>query len=191
MALAAETSYQPEKLTANHSHQTSLAWWIKLVKGNGDFYLELFFVALETCFGFPGLLKLLPPHMAGDPLFIFATIAGGSFFAIINVSLGYFVGIKKAIACAALKIYQQQVYQIQTSDSEEVCRNHNAIYAETVAKSDAAIEHFEQDIAWLDVQIAKLDWTLKSDRTRSYSSNLYSYPNSLQAQDVHPKNGDS
>jgi hypothetical protein len=187
MSMAAEHDYK-HLVTLDRDN---FAWWLKLAKGSGSLYLGLFFIALETAFGLPGLIGLLPPNLAGNPLFLCATIAGGSLFAVANISLGFFVGIKQAAADAAIKTYEQNFYEIQQSDREQECLAYNTIYANTVANCDAIISHLQQEIAWIDLQIAKLEWELRPQTSQSSANKSVFQPSDPPHQASHVKNGNS
>jgi hypothetical protein len=163
MVLAASHSHHPQKIDRDSSSK-SLAWWVKLSKGNGAFYLGLFFIALETVFGLPGLLGLLSPSLADNPLFILAIFAGGAFFAAVNVSLGYWVGINEAVAEARKEEYDNKLRSLETDEVK--LREENAIYNEKIGKCEPQIKYYENQIEELDREIELITKKIKLQTIR-------------------------
>jgi hypothetical protein len=62
------------------------------------------------------------PSLADNPLFILAILAGVAFFAAVHVSLGYWVGIQKAVAEARQEDFDRELYNIKTSTQEAELR---------------------------------------------------------------------
>ncbi len=192
LSSAAKTSHQQELLADRAARgRQNFAWWVKLAQGNAAVYLGLFLIALETAFGLPGLLGLLPPSMAANPLFVGATIAGGSFFGVTNVALGYFVGIEMSISQANLQAYDRQLADLKASPQEATALEYNRIYAPTVAKCAAAIDHLATEIKRLDLEIAKIEWESKNEEDRSTGDTFNSDPIDSSHHDISSGNTNS
>jgi hypothetical protein len=160
MTIVAKLAYSHERLAPQ---QRNIAWWKQISSGSSPFYLGLSFIALETCFGLPGLLGLLPPMLATNPLYILATLAGASFFATANVCLGYYTGVEQGIAEAKMAEYDRESYAIEMSDAEQECIRSNQIYQETIDRCDDNIRHLTLRIKELRYQIEKLEWARRKE----------------------------
>jgi hypothetical protein len=51
------------------THPNTIAWWLRVAKGDGSLWIGLFFISLETCFAAPGLISLLRPELSEQLLF--------------------------------------------------------------------------------------------------------------------------
>jgi hypothetical protein len=161
MSYAAKLTFQFSRLI---DEKKDVAFWINLLKGNPAFYLAIFLVVLECCFGLPGVLSTIPPLSEDNHLLVFAVVAGSCLCAVVNVALGYHTGITQGIAEAKIERWEQQLGEIKSSATELDCIRRNKIYQETLAKCEVTIADLKDQIAQLDYEIERLEWQERGNR---------------------------
>ncbi len=184
MMRVAESSYRfdPKRSFPDDSrYANQIAWWTRLAKGSGAFYLGLFFVSSEVAFVTVGLIGVLPPNLSDNPLIIFTVVAGAALFAAVNVSLGYIVGVQKAERASYQREFYQKRNEIQNSPEEAHIKRLNAYHEGIIAQAEAKIAYMTSEIEAIDREIEVLESadskTQYDDRTNKQPQDSTSFSN--------------
>lgn len=155
MSIAVRNSYQHNRMI---DQKRDTAWWMNLVKGSSAFYLGIFMIILECCFGLPGVFSTIPPISQSNHLLVFAVVAGSCLCAVTNVALGYQVGVEQGISEARIKEWEEKLHSIESSAEQSECIRRNNIYEETIQTRGVTISLLEKKISKLDYEIERLEW---------------------------------
>jgi hypothetical protein len=132
------------------THPNTIAWWLKIAKGDGSLWMGLFFISLETCFAAPGLISLLRPELSEQLLFQLAMVAAASLSAAANVALGWSSGSNEARHLYDQKKDEQKfktkLEELRQNDEEQQIRGRNAQLETQGAVAKARLSQLLRDL---------------------------------------------
>jgi hypothetical protein len=132
------------------THPNTIAWWLKIAKGDGSLWMGLFFISLETCFAAPGLISLLRPELSEQLVFQLAMVAAASLSAAAYVVLDWSFGFDEARHLYDQKKQEQKfkakLEELRQSDEEQQIRRQNAQLETQGAIAKARLSQLLQDL---------------------------------------------
>jgi hypothetical protein len=132
------------------TYPNTVAWWLRVSKGDGSLWTGLFFISLETCFAAPGLISLLRPELAQQVLYQLAMVGAASLSATANVAFGWTSGLEEARHLYDQKKEEQEfkagLKELRQSSEEQEIQKQNAQLEKQGAMAKARLSQLLQ--AW-------------------------------------------
>jgi hypothetical protein len=128
----------------------TVAWWMRMTKGDGSMWAGLTLILLETCFATPGLIGLLSPELAEQLIAKIAAAGAASLFAYTNVLLGFTSGVEEAAFLQEYEELHQQfatkLEELRKSSEELELRENNLQWLNQAAEAEARINELRKQI---------------------------------------------